>query len=183
MAKRKTQTATPVGKRIRKARLGRKMTYDDLANETGLAREEIKRIESGDRVPPVGTLLLLSRALMIDSGALLREESEKQEARAKQYTKRTENYAYTPLTPAAENKHLKAFRIVIEPMQDHKGVGYQHEGEEFAYVLTGDVEITVGEHRNRLKKGDSLHFNSGITHHMKNIGKTKAELIVTIYTP
>ncbi len=183
MAKRKTRATIPVGKRIKKARLGRKMTFDDLANETGLSREDIKRIESGDKVPPVGTLLLLSRALMIDSGTLLKQESDKQEDRARQYTKRTENYAYKPLTPPAENKHLKAFRITIEPMQDHKGVGYQHEGEEFAYVLAGSVEITVGEHHNRLKKGDSLHFNSGINHHMKNIGKTKAELIVTIYTP
>jgi quercetin dioxygenase-like cupin family protein len=120
---------------------------------------------------------------MIDSGALLQEESDRQEDRARQYTKRTENYAYTALTPPAENKHLKAFRILIEPMQDHKGVGYQHEGEEFVYVLSGKVEITVGEHRNRLTKGESLHFNSGITHHMKNIGKSKAQLIVTIYTP
>ncbi|MGD9009867.1 MAG: cupin domain-containing protein [Desulfobacteraceae bacterium] len=30
---------------------------------------------------------------------------------------------------------------------------------------------------------DSLHFNSGITHHMRNIGDEDAELLVVIYNP
>ncbi|MFQ5486798.1 MAG: cupin domain-containing protein, partial [Desulfobacterales bacterium] len=99
------------------------------------------------------------------------------------YTKRTDNYAYTTLTPGAENKHLKAFRVTVEAMRDHEGVGYNHEGEEFVFVLTGKVEITVGEHVNRLKKGESLHFNSGINHNLRNVGKEKSELLVVIYGP
>ena len=57
--------------------------------------------------------------------------------RIKAYTKRTSSYAYTTLTPGAENKHLKAFRVKIDPLTTHEGVGYQHEGEEFVYVLAG----------------------------------------------
>jgi quercetin dioxygenase-like cupin family protein len=68
-------------------------------------------------------------------------------------------------------------------MKDHKGVGYQHEGEEFVYVLTGHIEVTVGDHVNDLKEGQSLHFNSGVRHKLKNVGQKKAELLVVIYTP
>ena len=89
----------------------------------------------------------------------------------------------TTLTPGAENKHLKAFKVTVDPLQDHKGVGYQHEGEEFVYVLEGQMEIMVGDHVNTLKKGDSLHFNSGIRHKMRNTGKKKSELLVVIYGP
>jgi quercetin dioxygenase-like cupin family protein len=78
---------------------------------------------------------------------------------------------------------LKAFKVSIEAMQEHKGVGYQHEGEEFIYVLAGKIEVIVGDHVNRLKVGESLHFNSGIRHKLRNIGKEKAELIVVIYGP
>ncbi len=56
-------------------------------------------------------------------------------------------------------------------------------GEEFVYVLTGSIEVVVGEHVNKLGTGDSLHFNSGIQHHMRNIGETDAELIVIVYNP
>ena len=71
----------------------------------------------------------------------------------------------------------------VEALQDHKGVGYQHEGEEFVYVLAGSIEIIVGDHVNKLKTGDSLHFNSGIRHQMTNTGNESAELLVVIYGP
>jgi quercetin dioxygenase-like cupin family protein len=87
------------------------------------------------------------------------------------------------LTPGAENKHLKAFRVYIEAQQDHKGVDYHHEGEEFVYVLAGKIEVVVGEHVNTLVAGDSLHFNSGIRHKLRSVSDEKAELIVVIYSP
>jgi len=183
MARKKDTKLLPVGKRIKQARQKKKITYGALANETGFAIDYIKKIEAGQEVPPVGALLQISRALEIDSGALLKEDESLVEDRIKAFTKRTEDYAYATLTPGAENKHLKAFLVTVEPMKDHKGVGYQHQGEEFVYVLKGNVEIMVGDHANRLKKGDSLHFNSGIRHMLRNTGKKTAELIVVIYGP
>jgi quercetin dioxygenase-like cupin family protein len=173
----------PVGKRIKKARIQKKMPFDRLANETGFSVEYLKNIESGKEIPPVGALLQISRALELDSGYLLREQEANLKSRVKAFTKRTENYAYTTLTPGAENKHLKAFKVSVEPLQDHKGVGYQHEGEEFVYVLQGEMEIIVGDHVNRLKSGDSLHFNSGIRHRMRNVSDVNADMLVVIYQP
>jgi quercetin dioxygenase-like cupin family protein len=181
MPRKKTDKLEPVGRRIKKARTAKKVTFDRLANETGFSVDYLKEIESGKEIPPVGALLQISRALELDAGYLLREEEANLKKRIKAFTKRTENYAYTTLTPGAENKHLKAFKVTVDALQDHKGVGYQHEGEEFVYVLKGDMEIIVGDHVNRLKTGDSLHFNSGIRHKMRNVGKENAELIVVVY--
>jgi len=183
MPRKKASATVPVGKKIKKARTQKKVSFSTLANETGFSVDYIKDIEAGKETPPVGVLLQISRALEIDSGFLLRKEKATLEKRIKSYTERTENYAYTTLTPGAENKHLKAFKIVIDPRKDHKGIGYQHEGEEFVYVLEGKIEISVGENINSLTKGETLHFNSGIRHKMKNIGNEKAELIVVIYGP
>lgn len=181
----KKETIVPVGKKIKKARMAKKISLDILANETGYAIDYLKEIEDGKKTPHVGTLLQISRALQIDSGLLLEGDDKKSnlKKRIKEYAKRTENYAYTTITPGAENKHLKAFKVIVEPQKDHKGVGYNHEGEEFVYVLSGSVEVTVGEHVNRLKEGDSLHFNSGIPHKLRNTLDKKAELLVVIYGP
>ena len=181
MAKKKE--ITPIGKRIRRARLNKKISLDTMANETGLSKAFIKKIEGGEQRPSVGTLLQISRTLHIDSSLLLKEQGGTRKKRSKAYTKRTDNYAYTPLTPSAENKHLKAFQITVEAQKRHDGVGFQHEGEEFVYVLKGRVEVQVGDHINKLKKGDSLHFNSGVKHDLRNTGKTDAELIVVVYAP
>ncbi len=181
MAKKKE--ITPIGKRIKRARLDKKMTLDTMANETGLSKEFIKKIEGGQQRPSVGTLLQISRTLHLDSGFLLKEQDDTLEERSNAYTKRTDNYAYTPLTPGAENKHLKAFRIVVEAGASHDGVGFQHDGEEFVYVLEGQVEVQVGDHVNVLGSGESLHFNSGIKHDLRNISDIDAELIVVVYAP
>lgn len=183
MPRKKAETLVPVGKKIKKVRTEKKIAYEHLANETGLSIDYLKKIETGKVTPPVGTLLQIARALRIDSGFLLKERASTLKNHIKAYTKRTDNYAYTTLTPGAENKHLKAFRVTVEAMRDHEGVGYRHEGEEFVYVLTGKIEVMVGEHVNRLEKGESLHFNSGISHNLKNVGKEKSELLVVIYGP
>ncbi len=183
MPKKKVVKSEPVGKKIKLARTQKKITYDQLANETGFGVDYLKNIESGKEIPPVGALLQISRALELDSGLLLRDQQANLKSRIKAFAKRTENYAYATLTPGAENKHLKAFKVTVDPLQDHKGVGYQHEGEEFVYVLDGQMEIVVGDHVNTLKTGDSLHFNSGIRHKMRNTGKKKSELLVVIYGP
>jgi quercetin dioxygenase-like cupin family protein len=183
MPPRKTARLVPVGKKIKKARTDKKMSHETLANDTGFSIDFLKKVEAGKVTPPVGSLLQISRALEIDSGELLREEDGRMQDRIKAYTKRTDSYAYATLTPGAENKHLKAFRVKIDAMKAHEGVGYNHEGEEFVYVLDGTIEVVVGEHVNTLGSGDSLHFNSGIQHHLKNTGKMAAELIVVIYNP
>jgi len=183
MPQKKQNSKETVGSKIKHVRTKKKITLDAMANDTGFSIDYLKKIEAGKTIPPVGALLQIARALEIDSTYFLREQAASVHDRVKAYTKRTDNYAYTTLTPGAENKHLKAFKVAIEPLKDHEGVGYQHEGEEFVYVLKGSVEIAVGDHSNLLEEGDSLHFNSGIRHRMRNIGDSRAEMLVVIYGP
>jgi quercetin dioxygenase-like cupin family protein len=183
MPRKKKDAASPVGEKIKKTRQKKKIPLNQVANDTGCSMDYLNKIESGEIIPPVGTLLQISRALEIDSGLLLKEQGDSTNDRVKAYAKRTADYAYTTLTPGAEKKHLKAFRVFVDAMKEHKGVGYQHEGEEFVYVLEGRIEVTVGDHVNDLKEGDSLHFNSGIRHKIRNVGKKKAELLVVVFAP
>jgi transcriptional regulator with XRE-family HTH domain len=183
MPQKKQSSKDTVGSKIKHVRTKKKITLDEMANDTGFSIDYLKKIEAGKTIPPVGALLQIARALEIDSTYFLREQATSVHDRVKAYTKRTENYAYTTLTPGAENKHLKAFKVSIEPLKDHEGVGYQHEGEEFVYVLQGAVEIAVGDHINLLEEGDSLHFNSGIRHRMRNISDSRAEMLVVVYGP
>ena len=83
MPKTKLSTPTPVGKKIKKVRTQKKMTLDQVANDTGCSIDYLKQVESGKEMPPVGTLLQIARALQIDSGFFLREQAETRKARAK----------------------------------------------------------------------------------------------------
>ncbi|MBW1828707.1 MAG: helix-turn-helix transcriptional regulator [Deltaproteobacteria bacterium] len=178
-----TDELDSVGGKIKNARLTKGVALDFVANETGFSTEYLESVETGGTMPPVGAILQIARALDIDSALLLKEQDTGMTDRIKASSKRTDNYAYKTLTPGVEKKHLKAFQITIDPMQDHSGVSYQHEGEEFVYVLSGKIQVLVGDNVNILVEGDSLHFNSGIRHKLSNLAEEKALLVVVLYVP
>ena len=173
------------GTKMQQLRRMRKVSLEKLADETGFSQRYLRDIEEGAVTPPVSTVLQIAKALSVDSGSFLSAEKEKASERKKResFFKRTQAYAYQTLTPDAATKHMKAFLVTIDPKQDHKMVEYRHDGEVFLYILKGRIEAMVGEERHHLKKGESLHFNSGLTHKLRNLSSEKASLIVVIYTP
>lgn len=66
------------------------------------------------------------------------------------------------------------FRIAPEA---GSGDPYTHEGEEFIYVLRGDLEITVDGEAHRLKPGDSFYFESATPHRWRNPGRKETWLL------
>jgi quercetin dioxygenase-like cupin family protein len=180
MAK-KSSHVLGIGDRIRLMRKNLNLDLDQLSAKTGYAVEYLNQVEEGKTAPPVGALIQISRALAVDSATLLAEE--KKIERRKSYRKRTKAYSYKSLTPDAEDKHLWAYLITLDPKKAHEMVEYKHEGEEFVYVLEGKVEIQVGQESNILKKGSSLHFNSGTGHNLRNLSSKKSQLLVVVFTP
>ena len=102
--------------------------------------------------------------------------------RAQAFIKRTRSYSYKTLTPEAENSHLRAFMVTIESHRAHKPVEYKHEGEEFIFVMDGDLELTLGGRTHVLKQGESIHFNSDIPHKLKSLSNEATRFLVTLYT-
>ncbi len=175
----------PVGHNIGRMRKKRNIKIEELSEMTGLSASHLEEIEAGVSFAPVGDMLKIARALTVDPDELLRSgsEIEKEKNRVNVFTQREQAYRYEVLTPGAKKDHLRAFRVVIPPRSEHPSVNYRHEGEEFVYTLKGEVEIEVGNKKHNLKKDESVHFNSGMKHSLKNPGTTPTVLIVTIYTP
>jgi quercetin dioxygenase-like cupin family protein len=183
MPKKKRQQLTPVGKKIRDVRIKNRLSLDRIATEIGQKSDYIKQIEAGEVIPSVGVLLQIAKTLGLDSGSLLKDRENTAKERAEAFTKRTQNYSYEALTPDADDKHIKAFRVSVDPHSRHEGVGYCHEGEEFIYVLDGQIEVVIGENTRLICKGESLHFNSGIRHQVTNPGEETSIFLVVIYGP
>ena len=76
-----------------------------------------------------------------------------------------------------------AFSVTIPPRTEHEGVGYQHEGEEFVYVVSGEVTLLVDKEKHRLSQKESYRFNANVDHHLSNPGEVDAELLVILYVP
>lgn len=185
--RRSTKRKKSFGVRMKALRRESELSLENLAHDTGCSLNRLACIENEEVLPTVSEVLRISKALSVDPGSFLSaEEEEARKRKLELYRKRTEAYAYTPLTPGAKNKHMMAFLVSIDPHSDHQvdqKVEFQHEGEEFIYVLKGSLEIYIGENRQILKPGDSIHFNSAITHRLSNISDDSMELIAVLYTP
>ncbi len=177
-----TEQSISIGERIRRARREKGMSVESLAAEAGCSDEFLQWVEAGQVEPPVALLIRLARVLKLDGGTFL-QATDASDRRLEEAAKRTEHYSYRTLTPPDPESHLMAFAVTIPPGTSHTGVGYRHEGEEFVYVLSGEVDLTVEQTITRLRSGQSLRFNSNLDHHLSNPGDKEVKLLVILYLP
>jgi len=173
------------GGQMKQLRQAKKVSMESLARRTGFSERYLKGIEEGITVPPVSAVIQIAKALSIDAGSFLSAEKGERSERKRRdsFYKRTQAYSYKTLTPHAETNHMKAFLVTIDPKQAHQMVEYRHEGEEFLYVLKGELEVNVGGNPYVLRKDQTLHFDSGLSHKLHNLSDEEAKLLVVIYTP
>lgn len=172
------------GALVRQLREARNWSLDDLASKTGQTPDFVNQVEADQMSPPVGFIMRMAQAMEVDPGTFLNQEEKAviRDQRAQAYIQRTQNYSYATLTPDAENSHLRAFMVSIEPHLAHKPVAYKHEGEEFIFVMKGELEFTLGTKIQVLKTGESIHFNSDVPHKLKNLSSEVTRCLVVLYT-
>ena len=172
-----------LGKRVKEARSRLGISLEELAQRSGYTADVISAIEEEQMVPPVALILQLSRILKLDMEPDDSAGTTATRLRARSHKRRVDSYAYQALTRPKTDMHLRAYQVTIEPKTEHKGVEYHHEGEEFIYVLEGELVIQIGENMNTVKKGQSIHFDSSLHHKLNNPSSQTAMLLVVIYVP
>ena len=74
------------------------------------------------------------------------------------------------------NKVMEPHLFRIKPAAG-SGESYAHEGEEFLFVLRGELNIALDGEEYHLKRGDSFYFESATPHHWKNPGRSETWLL------
>ena len=86
------------------------------------------------------------------------------------------------LTPDLRRK-LEVLLTYEDPQQQGEEDWYQHEGEEFGFILEGKYEVTIEGHSYLLEEGDSICFPSRLPHKMRCIGEKTAKTLWVITPP
>lgn len=172
------------GEKLKSLRQAQGWSREHMAETTGQTPDFIAGVEAGEISPPVAFILRLSAACGVDPGTFLHAEEKERirDQRTQAYVNRTRNYSYRTLTTGAEHDHLRAFMVTIEPHHDHKPVAYKHEGEEFIFVMQGELEFSLGHKVQILKKGESIHFHSNTPHKLKSLSAEMTQCLVILYT-
>ena len=78
---------------------------------------------------------------------------------------------------------MEPFIVEINPSADSNFVQSSHEGEEFIYVLNGNIEIKYGKTLYALSEGDSIYYDSVVDHNVHSADKSPAKILAVVYAP
>lgn len=170
-----------LGPAIRRVRRERGLTLEEVAGEVGASVAHLSRLESGTRQPSLDGLLRLAAALGVEAGDLL--EASEEPGPGTVVRGRTapvheaKGFSFQSLTPEAGPEGLAAMKIVFPA--DRSEPGYkEHEGEEWIYVLSGRLRLTLGDEATVLEPGDAAYFNGLLPHRWDVLGEEDVKMLM-----
>ncbi len=185
--------ALKLGSKVRELRQKKHYTLQDVGAKTGLSKPFLSQIENDHVVPPVATLLKLAKAFNvglayffqdevgIDRISITRRNERIRVEKRPHHRKGEVNYIYEALETRKSNKQMEPF-LVEFPIQDTSEMVFMnHEGEEFLHVLEGTLEFRTVDRVEILKPGDSVYFESNLSHSFRCLGDKPARAIVVIW--
>jgi len=182
-----------LGQKIKTLRQRKGLSLREMADKTSLSVPLLSQIESEVVAPPVATLLKISKALNVNIGYFFQEEESGKRAvivrknERKQVFRRIHEdpskvgYYYESLAYPKADKHMEPFQVQFEVKKKEDLIFFNHKGEEFVFVLEGQLECNYEDETFLLEPGDSLYFDSSFPHAFRAVGKKNALAIDVIY--
>jgi len=169
----------------------RGLTLEDISSRTGIELATLQRMESGEMVPPLGQLIKLGKALDMKMGyfispgvdkpmTIVRKEQRRAVARYGQRKAERYGYFYESLAPEKADRMMEPFIVTLLPT-DVEELS-THDGQEFLFVLDGEMKVQVGDEVEFLKPGDAVYYDSSQPHLVKSATKGKTTILAVLYT-
>lgn len=178
-----------VGLRLKIVRLRHQLSQRALAKRAGVANASISLIESGNTSPSVSALKRILAGIPMTLAEFFSDElpGMKSEVfyRARDLTEISagEGISYRQIGSAKAGHALQILYETYEAGADTGVMMLQHEGEEGAVILSGRLEVTVGESTRVLGAGDAYYFNSRQPHRFRNVGNEVCTLVSSCSPP
>lgn len=173
-----------IGAKIRNLRNQNGLTQEELADRTELTKGFISQMERGLTAPSVSTLLDIVECLGTNLSDFFHEENELQIVYPKEdYFEKEDEHknSITWLIATAQSCSMEPILVQLQPGQSMPE-DKPHEGEEFGYVLDGEIRLHYGEDVYTVRKGDSFIFPANRKHKISSACK-KVSSILWISSP
>lgn len=184
-----------VGEKIKQIREIKKLSLAELSERTGIEVSLVQKIEEDKNIPSLAPLIKIARALGVRLGTFLddsdsfgpvvvRSGEHHQGARFTSQSSATrEHLNFFSLAHDKAGRNMEPFIVDIEPGQRSDYMLSTHEGEEFIFVLDGEIEINYGKEVFHLGKGDSIYYDSIVMHNVHSANNAPAKILAVIYAP
>ncbi len=175
-----------LGSRIRMLRRRQSRTLQEIADRCGFTRSLLSKIETNQTVPPVATLSRIATALGVSTSALLDGSggsgtihTPAGKVGARGLIRTDKGYSFFTFASQRTEKLMQPFLFEVEKggVKPH---ALSHHGEEFLYILEGEIRYRVGDVEYRLSAGDSLYFDADTEHEVTPVSQRARYLAVFV---
>lgn len=177
-----------IGSRIKQFRLAKGLTLKDIELKAKVSATHVSEIERGMTSPTVGALAKIADAMGTDVAYFVEKKNLSKVCLVRADRRRKMQFlqwgaTYFSLTKDLPNPEISFLEVHLEPGIARPEQTSTHEGEEFALVTKGVMEIIIGEEKYILKEGDSIHYKANKPHAMRNIGDATCSAIWVTMPP
>ncbi|OBB93494.1 helix-turn-helix domain-containing protein [Mycobacterium sp. 852002-40037_SCH5390672] len=165
---------------LRAVRKQRGLTLEALAQQTGLTKSYLSKIERRCSTPSIAVALRVAKALDVDVGRLFSEEAAQEKITVERATGNAEGERYQVLASSLLGKSMSPF--VVRPTEQLADDPHpEHAGQEFIFVHAGTIELDYGDQTFSLGPGDSAYFDASVSHKIRAVGAERAEVVVVAH--
>jgi len=175
-----------LGARVRDLRKARNWTLEQASRQAGLARSTLSKIENGQMSPTYDALKKLAVGLEISVPQLFTPPSGGQvngrmavTRGGEEAAKVTTTYEHALLAETLTSKKMLPYRTRVRARHVEDFDGWvRHDGEEFLYVLTGQLRLFTEFYEPvELKRGDSAYYDAAMGHNVVSISVEDATIL------
>ena len=173
-----------IPERIRELREILEISTIDMAKDTNIPFDTYAKYESGELDIPISVLYTIAGRLGTDVTVLLTgEEARKDSAAVCRKGKgvqieRYPGYEFSSLAYNFKHRTMEPLLVLLDSSKP-QAAQVSHSGQEFNYVVEGQVKVTVGKGEHILSQGDSIYFDARIPHGQSAVNGT-AQFITII---
>lgn len=173
-----------LGRRLHELRLQRGLKLTQLGEATGLSHSFLSQVEHGLTYPSVSTLWDIADALDASPAELLSDPAGTEPLVVRSGEGRIiptpDKQPETVVRALCTEHHLRP--ATVRGKFDITST-MSHVGEEFSYVISGTLEITIDDEKFLLHAGDSIVFDSSRPHRYRTIGDEDVHLVSVATQP
>ena len=175
-----------LAERVRELRKAQGWTLEQAAQEAGLARSTLSKIENGQMSPTYEALKKLAVGLKISIPQLFTPPQKEQVSGRMAMTKAgqgtghaTTTYEHEMLGEVLSNKRMLPYRARIRARSVEEFDGWvRHDGEEFLYVLTGVIRLYTEFYEPiEMRRGDSAYYDATMGHNVISVSDEDATIL------
>jgi transcriptional regulator with XRE-family HTH domain len=178
-----------LGERIRRKRESLHMQLNELAKKVGVSSSALSQIEKAKASPSIVTLKAIADSLHTTIGELIGENEVLTKNPLVRFDEKSfveKNESGTSLyllSNHGNNKQMETFLIDFEEDSDSQNLMKIHPGQEFCFVLKGEIEIQLEDKKFILQEKDSFYFNSNRMHFARNRAKGISQILWVVTPP